>query len=57
MSYPDWDVIRGSNFVRTRNFPLIAEDMPTFMGRPHVTEPAGLEGADAVIIGAPYATS
>ena len=57
MSYPDWDVVRNSNFTRTRNFPLIAEDMPTFMCRPHVTEPAGLEGADAVIIGAPYATS
>ena len=57
MSYPDWETIRSSNFMRGRNFPLLAEDMPSFMCRPISTRPEELEGADAVIIGAPYATS
>lgn len=54
MSYPDWDTIRSSSFTRTRNFPLIDEDMPTFMAQPLATSPADLRGADVVVIGAPY---
>ena len=54
MSYPDWETIRNSTFVRGRSLPLIEEDMPTFMARPHAISRADLEGADAVIIGAPY---
>ena len=60
MSYPSWEEIRQGSINNTYSFmnpwyvPMIKEDMPTFMARPHVTEPAGLEGADVVIIGAPY---
>jgi agmatinase len=31
--------------------------MPTFMGLPHASTPADLDGADAVILGAPYVAS
>jgi len=54
VTYPEWTDIRNSNFARARSFPLIDEDMPTFMGLPLAISPADLEGADAVIIGAPY---
>ena len=57
MSYPEWETIRDSTFVRTRNFPLIDADMPTFMGQPHAISPSDLGGADVVIIGAPYVAS
>src|SRR5215831_3589139 len=57
MNYPSWDTIRSGTFVRTRNFPLIDADMPTFMGQPHATTLKDLEGADVVIIGAPYVAS
>lgn len=57
MSYPDWDVIRNSTFTRSRYFPMIDEDVPTFMGRPLATSPADLRGADVAIIGAPYVAS
>ena len=57
MSYPEWDLIRNSIFVRERNFPLIESDMPTFLGVPHATSPEDLVGADAVIIGSPYVAS
>lgn len=52
--YPDWPTIRDSIFVRDKNFPRIAEDMPTFLGTRHATSKADLEGADVVIIGAPF---
>ncbi|MFO0996851.1 MAG: arginase family protein [Alphaproteobacteria bacterium] len=55
MSYPEWDVVRNSTFVRGREFPMIADDMPTFLGIPLAHTPADLKGSDAVIIGAPYA--
>lgn len=54
MSYPGWDVVRDSIFTRTRNFPMIDGDMPTFMGLPLAIGAGDLKGADAVIIGAPY---
>jgi agmatinase len=57
VTYPEWDVVRNSTFTRTRYFPLIDADQPTFMGRPLATSPADLRGADAVIIGAPYVAS
>ena len=56
MSYPDWEQIRTSTFMRKRDFPRLAEDTPTFMGRPHATSPKDLKGADVAIIGAPYAS-
>ena len=57
MSYPSWDTIRNGTYTRARNFPLIDADMPTFMGQPHAVSPADLQGADVVIIGAPYVAS
>jgi agmatinase len=60
MSYPSWEEIRKGSIDNTyshmhpRYVPMIKADMPTFMGRPHVTSPDGLSGADVVIIGAPY---
>ncbi|KAA5613537.1 agmatinase [Rhodovastum atsumiense] len=35
-------------------FPRLAEDTPTFFGVPHALDRKDLEGADVVIIGAPY---
>jgi arginase family enzyme len=57
VSYPSWDMIRNGTFVRTRNFPLLDVDTPTFMGQSHAVTPKDLEGADVVIIGAPYVAS
>jgi agmatinase len=54
VSYPDWNEVRNSIFARTRYFPMIDADMPTFMGLPLAISPADLKGADVVIIGAPY---
>jgi agmatinase len=56
MTYPEWEEIRNcdTHFVRSRNFPMIEADMPTFMGLQLVTFPEDLKDADAVIIGAPY---
>ena len=49
-----WDEIKGHYRVAERNFPMLADDMPTFMGVPHAASRADLEGADVAIIGAPY---
>jgi len=57
MAYPDWNKVRSSLFTSGRNYPLLDEDMPTFMGRPHAVTAKDLEGADVVIIGSPYSTS
>ena len=60
MSYPTWEEIRRNSIENTFSFmkpwyvPMIEADMPTFMARPHVTDPAQLKGTDFVIIGAPY---
>lgn len=55
MPYPAWDDIRSSTYARLRQFPMIEGDMPTFMAQPLAISPADLQGADVVIIGAPYA--
>jgi len=57
MTYPSWDTIRDGIHVRTRYFPMIDGDEPTFMGQPLASSPADLEGADVAIIGAPYVAS
>jgi agmatinase len=57
MSYPSWQELRSSYWIEGRRMPYLAEDMPTFMGAPHASNPADLEGADVVIIGSPYVTS
>lgn len=54
MTYPGWDVVRNSIFTRTRYFPMIDADMPTFMALPLATGPGDLEGVDVAIIGAPF---
>ena len=32
--YPEWSAISTSTRVRTKTFPRLAEDMPTFLGVP-----------------------
>jgi agmatinase len=54
MIYPTWEEIRSHYRVKDRKFPMLADDMPTFMGVPHAETAADLAGADVVIIGAPY---
>ena len=55
MSYTTtWEEITSHYRVKDREFPMLADDMPTFMGVPHATTPDDLAGADVVIIGAPY---
>jgi agmatinase len=54
VTYPGWDVVRNSIFTRTRYFPMIDADMPTFMALPLATGPGDLEGVDVAIIGAPF---
>ena len=53
--YPEWSKIVTSTRVKNKIFPRLAEDMPTFLGVPVALSPKDLEGADVVIIGAPFA--
>ena len=53
-NYPDWNTLRQSIFVQPKYFPRLAEDMPTFFGVPQAISKEDLQGADVVIIGAPY---
>ena len=57
MYYPDWKETREGMWAAELKFPMIDEETPTFMGRPHVSDTAGLQGADVVVIGAPYVSS
>jgi agmatinase len=57
MDYPDWSETRYGMWAAELKFPMIDEDTPTFMGRPHVTDKAGLKDADVVVIGSPYVSS
>ncbi|TWA70060.1 agmatinase [Azospirillum brasilense] len=53
--YPSWqDTLAGKTW-RTTHFPRIKADMPTFLGVPYAIRDEDLAGADAVIIGAPFA--
>ena len=55
MSYNiTWEEINSHYRVKDRNFPMLTDDMPTFMGVPHAKKPEDLKGADVVIIGAPF---
>ena len=54
MKYPDWEDFMANSFAGRRKFPLIADELPTFLGVPHVTSKDELKGQDVVIIGAPY---
>jgi agmatinase len=55
--YPSWADLRASLFVTGRDFPLIADETPTFMGVPYADGPEALVGADVAIIGSPYVAS
>jgi len=52
--YPDWETFMKTSFAARREFPLIAPETPSFMSQPVAGTAADLEGADVVIIGAPY---
>ena len=61
VAYPTWDEMMTAweEFIKCCfgaewTAPMMGPELPTFMGRPHVTSPDELKGADAVIIGAPY---
>src|SRR3954451_20552417 len=53
--YPDWEAISNAPRVRVKQYPKLAHDTPTFLGVPVALGPADLQGADVVIIGAPFA--
>ncbi len=57
MNYPDWPEIRKGMWAASLDFPMIDEETPTFMGRPHVQRKEDLQGANVVIIGSPYVSS
>ena len=51
MSYTTtWEEITSHYRVKDREFPMLADDMPTFMGVPHATTPDDLAGADVVTL-------
>ncbi len=55
MSYTTtWEEIKSHYRVKDRDFPMLEEDMPTFMGVPHARTAEDLAETDVVIIGAPY---
>ncbi len=61
LAYPTWDelmtaweeFIKG-NFGAEWTSPMMGPESPTFMGLPYASSRSDLEGADAVVIGAPY---
>ena len=57
MYYPEWKETREGMWAAELKFPMIDEETPTFMGRPHASDAKSLAGADVVIIGAPYVSS
>ncbi|WP_202949692.1 arginase family protein [Herbaspirillum sp. YR522] len=54
-SYPSWEQTLAGKHWRTVHFPRIREDTPTFLGVPYALDESDLQGADVVIIGAPFA--
>ena len=54
MTYPSWDEFMTTSFAAGREFPLLAPETPSFMGRRVAKRPSDLRGADIVVIGAPY---
>ena len=49
-----WEEIKSHYRVKDRDFPMLEEDTPTFMGVAHAQTAEELNGVDVVIIGAPY---
>lgn len=58
MTYPDWEQLKrdsfGGSYMREPGLAMIDAQTPTFMARPLARTAADLDGADVVIIGAPY---
>lgn len=40
MTYPDWSEISGGHRIKGRDIPMLAPDMPTFMGLPRARDQA-----------------
>ena len=54
MNYPSWEEISASWRFKGRDIPMLLPDMPSFMSLPIARTREDLQGAGAVIIGAPY---
>lgn len=54
IAYPSWEQLEQIPNIRTKFYPRLGPETPTFMGLPHAIGPADLASADVVIIGAPY---
>lgn len=52
--YPSWEEIRKSIFIEKRSFPQLDAQTPSFFGVPVALDKADIQGADFVIIGAPF---
>ena len=52
--YPTWEEFMKTSFAARHKFPLLAPETPSFMAQDIAKTPADLEGADVVVIGAPY---
>ena len=52
--YPTWDEFLATSFAARHEWPLLAPETPSFMAREIARQPRDLEGADVVVIGAPY---
>ena len=52
--YPTWEEFTTTSFAARHEWPLLAPETPSFMAREIAREPRDLEGADVVVIGAPY---
>ena len=52
--YPTWEEFTATSFAARHEWPLLAPETPSFMAREIAREPRDLDGADVVVIGAPY---
>jgi agmatinase len=53
--YPTWEQTLAAKQGKMTHFPRIRADMPTFLGVPYAIREEDIQGADIVIIGAPFA--
>ena len=53
-NYPTWEEFIATSFAARHEWPLVAPETPSFMARDIARGPEDLEGADVVVIGAPY---
>ena len=44
MKYPGWEELLKHSFVGRHKFPMITDELPTFLGVPHVTSKDELKG-------------